>query len=605
MPEASTDESADGAPTSAVSPPTNPGRFAEVYIERLEVHGFRGIDECKLELEPDLTLLAGHNNAGKSRILSALNLALGGRRADPDDFTVGQELEPYIDVVLAPRLSGGDPADESFEDNVGRKLGTGVQTLQEEPLRERFAWRTYVRRSAEGLGAFAETRLLTFDVTNRRWTQRTDARALNADQRSLFAAELIDTKRDMVEELSRRGSPIRKILSDLEFTESNRQEIEDGLTALGASIISGSNTLMSLREALDGLHRLIGSMGAPHLNPLPMTLDELARSVSVDLDTGSGALPIRMHGSGSRSLASLQVQGVLYDRRLGKDGSALAPHPVSLVEEPEAHLHPQAALELCELLVSLRGQKVVSTHSAQLVTAVPPRSIRLLRKQTAGLRIIDLGPAATAADAPHRALRPDLHTAEMETLKRLVERPFGEMVFATAVIIGDGATERAFLPVVVRYALQHRAHGICVVDPESLASPVATAAVKFATLTETPWYVFADSDPSGKAAATTLLHDQGDSDPSRLIWIENTGGTKSTDGAFESMMTTFDSELCRAACKDVRSDISDSMPLHKALKKVKGSVGVSLASRLIAEYPDIADWPEPLRILIERLQQEL
>lgn len=297
---------------------------------------------------------------------------------------------------------------------------------------------------------------------------------------------------------------------------------------------------------------------------------------------------------------------MLYDRRLGRDRTSLQPHPVTLVEEPEAHLHPQASIELSHLLTALRGQKIVSTHSAQLVTAVPPRSIRLLRGRSPKLTVIDLGPAATTADAPHRALRPDLHTAEMETLKRLVERPFGELVFASAVIIGDGATERAFLPIAVRHALGHRAHGICVVDPESLAGPLATAAVKFAVLTDTPWFLFADSDPSGVAAATELVNNHGDGDKTRLVWIK--GGDKAgrpVAAAFETMMSSFDPDLCWAACDDVRTDVDHSIALTKALKKVKGSVGIALARRLIEKYPNWADWPESLRTLLERLRQEL
>jgi predicted ATP-dependent endonuclease of OLD family len=79
--------------------------FAPIYVERLSLRGFRGISECEIELEPDLTVLAGHNNAGKSRILSALHLAVGGRAADVDDFTVGTNVDPEIDVVLAPKWS--------------------------------------------------------------------------------------------------------------------------------------------------------------------------------------------------------------------------------------------------------------------------------------------------------------------------------------------------------------------------------------------------------------------------------------------------------------------------------------------------------------------
>jgi hypothetical protein len=118
----------------------------------------------------------------------------------------------------------------------------------------------------------------------------------------------------------------------------------------------GQRDVRGCQAGPEQLERLVGSLGKPALNPLPLRLEELARSIAIDLDAGSGALPIRLHGSGSRSLASLQVQSVLYDRRLRADGKVTRPQPITLVEEPEAHLHPQATFDLATLLEATRGQ---------------------------------------------------------------------------------------------------------------------------------------------------------------------------------------------------------------------------------------------------------
>ncbi|MEK8228708.1 TOPRIM nucleotidyl transferase/hydrolase domain-containing protein [Oerskovia sp. M15] len=92
----------------------------------------------------------------------------------------------------------------------------------------------------------------------------------------------------------------------------------------------------------------------------------------------------------------------------------------------------------------------------------------------------------------------------MEKLKRLAERPFGEILFASAIVVGDGATERGFLPPVLRQALGAKAHGVCVIDPESMSTPTALAVAKFANTVGTPWFIFADSDPAGVAAVKAL-----------------------------------------------------------------------------------------------------
>jgi putative ATP-dependent endonuclease of the OLD family len=579
--------------------------FAPVYVEFARIINFRGINACELEFEPNLTLLVGRNNAGKSRVLRAVAIAMGGVSAELDDLTVGSDAPATIDVVVAPfPPPTSEAVEEVFDDAITQRLGA-IQPIREEPLRERFAWRTTIRRSAEGLGARSDAQLLVFDAMQQAWVLQQNAPTLSRDQRAVFAVDLVDARRDLVEEFTRRGSAVRRVLSDLEVSDETRADLESELADLGSRIVGESGTLEAVRKALEDLEKLVGSIGTPALSPLPVRLEELSRSVAIDLDTGSGALPVRLHGSGARSLASLQVQGVLYDRRLGKDGPALRPHPVTLVEEPEAHLHPQANLELSALLGSLTGQVIASTHSSHLVTAVAPRAIRLIRQDGGASTVIDLGPAPTDAVATHRALRPSTHAEEMEKLKRLVERPFGEVLFSSAIVIGDGATERSFLPITIRHALGARAHGVCVIDPESMGSPLAQAAVKFAKLVGIPWLLFCDTDGPGKADGEALVNAHADGDQTHLVWIEAAAGGTVVQGAIERMLVTFDDQLCRDACLEIRPDLDASQSTLELLTRVKGSVGSALARRLIDQYPDPSSWPQPLQVLVDRLGQVL
>lgn len=580
--------------------------FAPIYVELVRIKNFRGLRGCEVEFEPTLTLLVGRNNAGKSRVLRALGIALGGLAAELDDLTVGSSDAATIDIIVAPSPTPTSPtSEEVFADSVARRLGT-VQTLREDPLRERFGWRTTIRRSGEGLGARTDMQLLVFDDTQQEWVLQQNAPAMSRDQRLLFAVDLVDARRDLVEELARRGSAIRRVLSDLEVDDATRIDLETQLSTLSSRIVDASGALDAIKTSLEGLEKHVGSIGAPALNPLPVRLEELSRSVAIDLDTGSGALPVRLHGAGARSLTSLQVQGVLYDRRLGRDGPTMRPHPVTLIEEPEAHLHPQANLELATLLGTLKGQIIASTHSSHLVTAVEPRTIRLIRQQAGTSTIVDLGPARVDNPTLHRALRPSTHAAEMEKLKRLVERPFGEILFATAIVIGDGATERSFLPTVLRHALGEKAHGICVIDPESIKSDLARAAIKFAKLVDIPWFLFCDSDGTGKADGEALIQDYAGGDNSYIVWIESeTAEGTMAEGAIERMLVTFDEQLCRDTCLQVRPDLDSSEPVLSLLKKLKGSVGAALARGLIQRHPNMATWPKSLRSLIDRLKEAL
>ncbi len=589
-------------PGALAAPARRAGGFAPVFVEVIELRGYRGIPLLRVELEHDITLLVGRNNSGKSRVLRALSLAFGAFPADQDDLTVGSSTSASIDVIVAPRpdvAAGSAETDEEvFEAAVGRSLEPSI--IQDEPLKERFAWRTTISRSAEGVGARAIHERLDF-AAGRGWFLRSAPVRLKREQFQVFEAALIGTRRDLSDEMTTRGSAIRRILNDLEINDDQRGALERELKDLGGRIVTGSGSLGAVKESLRNADGRIGGFGEPELNPLPLRLEELTRSISVDIDAGTGSLPLRFHGSGPRSLASLLVQTVLYERRLGRDGPTLPRHPLTLVEEPEAHLHPQMQFELPDLLRSIPGQLVVSTHSSHLVTAVEPRSVRILGANRDATTAVDLRPAATDEEASHRARRPKLHAEEMEKLKRQVERPFGELLFASALIIGDGATERGMLPPLIRHALGPLAHGVCVIDPGSMNSPLASAAVKFARLVGMPWYLFADGDGDGLAAVRTLCGAHGDADelgqPRAVL--------RETQGASESMMVAFDDGLCRAAALAARPGDDESFTTLELLTRCKGSAGPHLAHELISRYPNAEDWPDSIRRLIAILRNAL
>ena len=99
------------------------------------------------------------------------------------------------------------------------------------------------------------------------------------------------------------------------------------------------------------------------IEALPGRVEELARAVDVLLKApGSAALPLRVQGMGSRSLAVVMVFQAFARLRLGADQD-LTPLSVAAFEEPEAHLHPHPQRAMFHLIHGLPGQKLVSTHS--------------------------------------------------------------------------------------------------------------------------------------------------------------------------------------------------------------------------------------------------
>jgi len=267
--------------------------FAAIAIESIHLRHFRGISECDLLLEPDLTLLVGMNNSGKSRILRAIAIALSAVQTDKDDLTSGSDAEAIIDVVIAPAPSEGP---DEFDERTSRRLGTWVQRTGQSPVHERAAWRTTIRPSQEGFGARDTHTQLTWDVGTQTWQSPPTPTIMAMDQRSLIASMLIETRRDVVEEMSQRSSAIRRLLDDLEIEATRREELERHLDDLGADIVNASVVLRSMITNLETLNASISSVGSPRITALPGRLENLSQAITIEYDTGLGHVPMRLQG---------------------------------------------------------------------------------------------------------------------------------------------------------------------------------------------------------------------------------------------------------------------------------------------------------------------
>lgn len=523
-------------------------------------------------------MLVGRNNSGKSRLLRAIALACGSARAERDDFTMGITTSPSIDLVLAP---GGDS--DLFDDRVREVFGTQVQPTAVGG--ERVAWRTTIGPSSEGWGARAERRFLTYDVASNAWSPAAGAAEVMPRHLRVVSADVTPTGRDLASEVSRPGSAIRRVLDDLEVDESARGALEAELENLGGRIVNSSSALAAVRQRLNALTAAVHGLGAPQVSALPGRLEELVRLIEIALDTGAGPMPMRLHGSGARSLASLQVQSVLYDRRLGKDGTDFPVLPVTLIEEPEAHLHPQATFDVGQLLGAIPGQVVVSTHSSHLTTVVDMGAIRLVRQGRNGCIVHDMTPADDAPTTPP-ALRLSVAAVEWEKIHKYVERPFGEVLFAGQLVIGDGASERAFLPYLLRAALGSRSGDICVVDPGSMSQ--AAPLVKYADAAGIPCILFVDCDVQGRKDQKKL--------PEAAIRVWATG-EENVDGTLEEVLVALDEAWVLEQCDKLMPSVTGTA--LERLKQLKGTYGGPLGRAFVERFPYQAGWPAGLQELVD------
>jgi putative ATP-dependent endonuclease of OLD family len=174
--------------------------------------------------------------------------------------------------------------------------------------------------------------------------------------------------------------------------------------------------------------------------------------------------------------------------------------PFVALEEPEAHLHPAATRALWKAISGMPGQKVVATHSGDLLARVPLANIRRFCPTPNGLRVRQLGPNTLTADDARKV---GLH----------VRATRGELLFARSWLMVEGETEVwVFEGIAEVLGVDLEREGVRIVQ---YAQVSPEPYIKLADELGIEWFCLADGDPNGqkyKASAVALLNGRVEGD---------------------------------------------------------------------------------------------
>ncbi len=633
-------------------------------VTRVEIENFRSIKHLVVDLG-ETTVFVGPNNAGKTAILEALRIALmrrwgqhGTGFTEYDVHLTSDADDPKTSKGVSIELHTEESRPEEWPETIGQDLeqivqlnpNTGVRSIA---LRVTCAW-------SEDSAAFEPS--WEFLNAARDPLPGRSARRMNLERFWRYLPVFyLSALRQVDDEFSPRSQFWGRLLKALEIPAGLESRIMRVLDVLNRRLLNADPRLQEIAKTLSGATRISArdKQGGLDLRMVPLKTWDLLSKAEIILRNESDWpwLPLQRQGQGVQSLSVIFLFQAFVDHLL-RELYEQESEPVLALEEPETHLHPQAARTLWTHIRDLPGQKIVTTHSPYFVQHVPFRSLRLVRLTEQGTEVRWLPASFSATTIPfvdtlrtvvagsggalhyeeasetltvkgaldqrnYRELldcyrshdrRSEIQDAlkdlrlrsslyiddtELQSLETFARRMRGEIFFAERWMIVEGQADYLIV-----HALAHSMgydldeHGVSVIDAQNNGKPETFAVL--ARALGIPWLAVFDGDDAGKGYVERIgKRGFSNEELRRRCRTHGSGGLEAqlvTDGLGPELREIL-AELGEQNAHDF-----EEQALQARLGKYKTAYAATLAARLRADATLAERAPEEFRKAVRDLR---
>ena len=457
-----------------------------MIVDEIEINNFRGIRNLSLKLD-ETTVLIGENNTGKSTILAALESCLSrsltrrsGAFSEYDYYLPEKDSQPMDSEGIEITIRFLEQAENEWPDEVLQTLAEAVQAGDDG--KQSIVFRVQSRYD-EVLDDFATSWSFLDLAGNELIAAKAPANLIALQQ--LAPVFYLSALRDSAQEFRPRGQFWSPFVRSLKMDPDVRRDLEGELAELNKKVLDANDSFGAVEERLNNTGKMVplATDNAVGIEAIPSRIFDIMSRTQVMLSSVTGArLPIGRHGEGTQSLAVICLFDAFLQTRL-EDTYREHSSPILALEEPEAHLHPSATHAVAALLQELPGQKIVATHSGDLVGGCPITSLRRLRRKAGKITVFRL---------EENVLNED----QVRKINHHIRASRGSALFARCWLLVEGEADRLIFEGCARVLGRDLlSEGVSCIEFQQIGS--VDVVTKFADSMGIEWHIVVDNDNAG------------------------------------------------------------------------------------------------------------